>query len=835
MTEFTNDTLFAIILSSWIVFALGIFIEIYLFGRRKDMAVSTKILIFSGVLFVSITLLRYATSAYINTLLISGGMSGELLEALGENAVSMSKYEHLVRSIVQALRTFAIDEDYYLFTLAAESMKDNVLSAYSWLPVVYKTHAAIVTILAPVAGGAIVFDILTRVFPKMKLRFFPAWREFYVFSELNDSSLALAQSIKEEYKNSKAERRKQIKLLKKGSPLDKDIKINFPEVKSDKKTRCKRERVRIKRKKRPAIVFTDVYIDRENEAISERVFSAKALGAICLADDIYHIRVRGFIRKWLGTKINYLLMDEKEENNLHTLSMLAEHKKGKKLMGVSVYLFTNSSSANDIVRGINIKLKSQCKSKRAKLPVIRVIEGYKNLVYNLLRDVPLYEPLIGRVMKEGETAKDLNVTIIGSGIIGTQMFLATYWMGQMLDVKLHINVVSQEAEESFADRINLINADILKTESHNPDSELLKIYTASDKIADPYFTLRYVQADVMTGTLYEALNKKFHNEKFALCDSDYFVVAIGSDENNILVANKIRQFIGRDLLTDRTNRRAVINYVVYDKDVCETLNASSDKNGIYMNAFGNFRDVYNYENVFMSKTYSTAVELNKSYVRKSLADKNYGKREMTKFVEDEYGYWSSIARGLHIPYKYFSAGVVTKSKVFDNAKAVTEDPEVFNKYLRLICLEMTSDEDNLPSIQQREEMYYRLTWLEHRRWNAFIRTGGFTLPSKKQLDTYAFRNGNKTKELSLRLHPCLVECDDQRPKIPAMANAPDVISTEVCLELSCIKAQNFDRLDAVSLYLHRISQCRAGKSGCIYKAYDSPYELRAENKSLLVQ
>ena len=787
-----NIAVFLLVLLSWIAFAAGIGTIVYLFKKQKGMSVSKKILIFSGTLFLSIFLLRLATSVYIDVSLTSNALSDDFISMLGENAINIGFLDHCVRSMIQSLRTFAFDEDFYLFAITADKMKDTVFFSCNALSVIYRVHAAAVTLIAPVTTGAIVIGFLTKLFSKLILKLMPANRDFYVFSELNNSSLALAQSIVDEHKASEEMRK-------------------------------------------PVIVFTDVYIDTENEVVSERVAAAKNLGAICLTDDILHIKIRGCIRTKRGTKVSYLLMDEIEENNLHTLSMLAEHNKGERLLYSYVYLFGNGASVSNLVKCVDWKLRNEYKIDKDKLPVIRVIEGYKNLVYNLLCEVPLYEPLVGRVPVEGKKEKDLNVTIIGSGIIGMQMFLATYWMGQMLDVNLHINIVSQESEESFRDRVNLINSDILKTEASQADTELLRIYSNSHETAKPYFTMRYTVADVMTGNLYDALNKKHTSGRFALCQSDYFVVAIGSDENNILVANKIKEIIGRDLLCDRTNRRAIINYVVYDKDVCSTLNCVQDNPNIYMNAFGNFRDVYNYNYVFMSRTDKVAVKLNETHAHKSSRYNTYGKEEMNAYVSDEYKYWSSIARGIHIPYKYFSAGAITASAVFDKALPATEDQAVIQDYLRRVCLEDGFEADNLPTVEEREKLYYRLTWLEHRRWVAFIRTCGFSAPDKEQLDAYAFVDGNGTKELSLKFHPCLVECDEFKPKLPAAQPRTGDIAKGVGTDLKCIKVDNYDCLDAVSLYLHKLAQDRVEGIGCVYKAYDCPYEYNPKNKTITIQ
>lgn len=934
---FSDNALLSMILLSWAVFAVGIGIAWFQFTFRKEKSISAKIMTISVVLFISILILRFSTFTFISQLIMSEKADEELLGVL-DFVVPMHWLETLVRSLVQTIRTFAFDEDYALFAIVADRMSESVLSAHEKLPVIYRVHAGLASALAPVAGGAIIFDVLTRVFPKLKLRIMPFWREFYVFSELNDQSLALARSIKDDYSDSKKNRRKKLRELRKGIPLSSELSIEFPEIRKEKgeekelcifcrlrkkaakkreerkaerqlpqflekllsklpekrkeakigncvfcklkrkaakkkeerrarrktpkflkkllskfpvkkkEKKIKRERPKLPRKRKPVIVFTDAYIDRESEAVSERIASARAMGAICLTDDIFHIRIRGFIRRLFRTKFNYLLMDEKEDKNLHTLSMLSEHKKGNRLLRTSVYLFSNNTSANDLAGCVMKKMKKTYGENNKKLPLIRVIQGYRNLVFNLLRDVPLYEPLIGRDL-EGE--KTLNVTIIGSGDIGMQMFLATYWMGQMLGVRLFINVISNESRKNFTDRLNFINKDILRTESgemakaaeeakDNPEkkSDFMRIYTSSDEPAPAYFTFRYVRADVMSGRLYTALNKKMDENGFRLRDSDYFVIAIGDDEKNIFVANKIRQYLGRTILRENKVRRAIINYVVFDKDVCSTLNAVQTNPNIYMNAFGSLGDVYNYDNVFMSKSYGAAVEVNATYVRKAFADKAFNKNDMNKMLDDEYNFWSSIARGIHIPYKYFSAGVITKSSVFDGAETVTENSEVFNNYLRKVCIELCSKNNDLPSMEEREELYYKLTWLEHRRWNAFMRTGGFTTPTREQVDKFAYVGSNKGKDVTLKLHPCLVECDDKKSKIPAKEIRAATIAPTVKPDISVIKKQNYDRLDAVSLYLYFRTKDKTEKeekSRCIYKAYDAPYSLSAEEKSIKIQ
>jgi len=53
---------------------------------------------------------------------------------------------------------------------------------------------------------------------------------------------------------------------------------------------------------------------------------------------------------------------------------------------------------------------------------------------------------------------------------------------------------------------------------------------------------------------------------------------------------------------------------------------------------------------------------------------------------------------------------------------------------------------------------HRLAWLEHRRWCAFLRTKGFQ--KTDAYETYFYATGSY-KHMSLKLHPCLRECDDR--------------------------------------------------------------------------
>ncbi|MBQ7974393.1 MAG: hypothetical protein IJ300_01720 [Clostridia bacterium] len=627
-------------------------------------------------------------------------------------------------SFIETLRTFAIDGGY------ADVIK-ALNTVYGRTPG-WNIYTSLLFIAAPVTGGALILEIVSSIFPRIRLVlcnhiFF--WKEVNYFSELNECSLALAESIR-----------------KKGNIIT-----------------------------RPSIVFTDVYTDFE-ERDTELYLNAKNIGAICISDDLLHTGIR---RK---NKKKIFLIDSNEINNLQTLSAMAESFDENKLMNAQIYLFNGDDTF--ALAGCSIK-EQLAKRIPENSPSIVPVNGNRNLVRNLFYYLPLYEPLVGRKDK-----KVLNVTVMGTGEIGTEAFLSAYWYGQILDCELCINVVSVESEQEFRDKINYVNPDILKTTSA---CDLLKIYPNKDEMAKPYFKFRYYRSDLKTNNIDELMTAP-GADGFRLADSDYFVIALGSDDDNLSVADKVKRAVTIFSLNSQANKNTVISYVIYDSKLCRVLNHNDEKysnvyDGIYMHAFGALDEIYDTKNVFMEATKEVAEEVGKSYdsIKQGVAEN--AKRKGRGF----YDYWSDIARAAHIKYKAFSAGAVTKS-VFN-----CRDGAAYEK-------SQQEDLDNYKSmVKSSKNLAERLAWLEHRRWNAYMRICGMRCPADFT------KYGKKTKEhkdLDLKLHPCIVECAVSGLK-------PDLFGDKV--------KDNFDMLDMVSRDLYyKLYIDIEGKEQEDYKTYDYP-------------
>lgn len=622
--------------------------------------------------------------------------------------------------IVSALNFFSIDESFNDFVTEIGNIAEKYFSMSDSGIYGFRIYASLLYLSAPIAGGALIFDLITSLFPKLKLSvsYFRVWREIIYFSELNEESYVMADSM-----------------MKKSS----------------------------KKGLKPIIVFTDVYVDNEYEKSMELVLSAKSIGAICVSDDLLHIHIRPFRKK-------LFLADRAEENNIHTLVSLTSDKKASFLKNAEIYYFT----LGNVFADVGDKVKADFLNEE-NAPVIIAVNPYRNLSRNLLFDLPLYAPLVGRENDE----KTLNVTIMGAGNIGTEMFLSSYWYGQIYGYELCINMISKESEKEFIDKINFINPDIFdscvrvkaKKFTEGVDEafavgegttarfkDIMKKYTQSDELSKPYFKFRYYQTNITDDDLEVKVSEKLWEDNFKIVDSDYFFISIGNDSDNLAVSDKLRTFVSLYHKEEKM-KNSIISYVLYDTELTEFMNKENRKsqNDVYMHAIGGLSDVFDIENVCMMKNESQIKAVGNVY------DKLTKRVTKDNYKSQQYEYWANIARAFHLSYKVFSAGFI-KNSVFADGEVQNDG---YNDYI--------------DAIRSDKDLQKRLAWLEHRRWNAFMRVNGFRCP--KDFTVYC-NETNTHKNLDLKLHPCIVECDEERM---------DFFNVEEQADLS-----GFDMLDMVA-------------------------------------
>lgn len=654
----------------------------FLDKRYRPAPMGRTLMLWSIATFMAIWSLRYAVG----------------LKMIYDGGYDLNKVEEIGNSFVHALQSFSMDEDY---TEYIANGKEMIVAVFGKGAGVYGVYASVLNILAPILGGAIVFNLLANIFPKIRMRFsfLCFWSKKYFFSELNETSVALARDI-----------RNACGML-------------------------------------PAIIFTDVYVDSDSdEKKAELLLDAKRFGAICVRDDLEHITARIFGER------EYYLMDADEKANLRTLIELTEGKSVRQVKNSVIYFFVQSDAYVQIEKRIHESFNDEKKQKLlhgGKKPTLIPVNGYRNLVQNLFDDVPLYEPLIGQ---KGHS--DLKVTIFGNGQIGTEAFLNAYWIGQTMvnDCKTPciptFNILSKDDEDAFWGKIDYINPEIKKT-IDSPQS-VCKI---------PYCRVNYRQADMKSGSWQDLEN---------LLNSDYYIIALGSDSDNIAIAEKLRGLIGEECI--KKNRKVVIAYAVFDPELANALNKqkrfSVRKSGecnIYMHAFGNIDDIYCCRNIYMTKYTNWSRQIGNAYSANQKAVDIAANQKRTDEASN-YNYWADLARAEHTQYKVFSLGWIDRS-VFDaendsdHYKYIDNLCDMFRKcsvIKRSECAE--KDElakeleikDKCDDLQSKAE---HLAWLEHRRWCAFTRVLGY-----RSIDVKSIKNAlGAHKDMRMKLHACLVD------------------------------------------------------------------------------
>jgi hypothetical protein len=496
-------------------------------------------------------------------------------------------------------------------------------------------------------------------------------------------------------------------------------------------------------------------------------------------------------------------VDENGASNLQTLTVLANADNYKYLRNAEIHFFTTDDAYVQIERSVREKLRGKLNDD--EMPIITPVHCYRNLILNLLRKIPLYDPLVGRAGK-----RSLTVTILGTGFIGTEMFLTTYWMGQMLDCELKINVLSQETEEEFWSKIDYVNPEIRST---TEDGHPILTKNRKGEKAPAYCRVEYIPCNVKSSTFVKCLTDGERDIR----DTNYFLVALGSDEDNISVANTVRKYVGERHIFAQDGQRTVIAYVVYNSELSDTLNTNryfcyaSKEPDVYMCAIGSLREIYHVNNVLMESYRPLAETVHAAYLSAQGAEVR--RAHYAKWKKDHYKTHSSLGRAVHIPYKMFSLGLI-RTSVFDSGVSDEERERRLRELYQTTYRKFALGEERLPCATKTREhvaLLHRLAWLEHRRWNAWTRVYGFR--STGDYPTYVPVSGSY-KQMDILLHPCLVECDEKG--IRAVMNAKGEIDPATVLQKRD-EDGDYDLLDDLSYDLYE-----RGYNGFDFKLYDYP-------------
>ncbi len=520
-------------------------------------------------------------------------------------------------SVHNMIRLFVVDGDYTFVTERLVGLSEEMYSIYSGL-------FSVLFVVAPFLTFGFVLSFFKNI-SAYGIYFLNFNSNVYVFSELSEKSLALANDI--------AKRR-----------------LSWFKL----------------------FVFTDVF-NTEEERNYELIEQAKELGAICFKKDISSINFK--FHNPLAS-IRFFVIGADEDENINQALKLA--KRYRYSNNCDLYVFSTRVEADLLLA------KSYTEEKRNFIgfftyqPKIRIrrINEVQSLIYRLLYDDG--EKIFDEALPDEESGlKKISAAIIGMGQHGTEMCKALAWFCQMTGYRVEIDCfdIDSDTESKFRSLCpELMDERYNRFDTPEGEAEY-KINIHSG-------------IDVATTTFDEKIT--------SLGGLTYVFVSLGTDEQNISTAIKLRT------LFERGGMKPRINSIVYNSDKSAAMNGITNYRG----------QRYDIDFVGDLKTsYSAKVVLDSDVEEAALLRHLKWSDDEKPFWQYSYNYRSSVASAIH-----------RKMKIHCRIPGIKLDPK------------------------DRKESDRRLIRvLEHCRWNAYMRAEG-----------YCF--GEERNDLA-KQHPNLVEFD----------------------------------------------------------------------------
>ncbi len=321
---------------------------------------------------------------------------------------------------------------------------------------------------------------------------------------------------------------------------------------------------------------------------------------------------------------------------------------------------------------------------------IRFIDEIALFCYNLLFEHPLYDLPDGR--------KDISVLLVGCGRLGMRMLKTVCWCGQIVGYTLKIRVLDKMAKA------------------------IEKELDAQCPELRPNYDIVFEDVDVESVAFEEKIK--------ANADATFVCVATGSDELNVSTAENIYRIFRRNYSGYMPHIFTRVRKVLKAKNFEEQGSFLNERK---IHLFGTTASIFSGHTLFNSKLENLAFAVHLCYNWALEQDKDSFdyKKALNDFCTSEYSRRSSMAAALHIGAKFRGCGIVTQG-VFPAEDEVAE----FEQRL------------------QKKTTQLALMENEHERWNAFMRSEGFRSVDFETVKKYAPETRSHKDEVA-KLHPCI--------------------------------------------------------------------------------
>ncbi len=562
-------------------------------------------------------------------------------------------FKTVLLSLHHTIRLFVIDSDF-------DIVRNTVHHGNHILDGLFTAHGAILFVVAPFLTFGFILSFFKNFAAYRKVLLHPT-ADAYVFSDLNEKSVALAQSIRE----------------KDGRAL---------------------------------LIFTDVY-EKDEEKISELLEKVKEIDGICFKSDMISLSLP---LRAPGSKIYLFAIGEDDSENIsQTLYLVRKKGPYRYRKNTRVFVFSVTAEGELVISNIQSELREECKNAKntkceAPHILVKRVNDIRALVNRTLYDQG--KSVFDNAIDLGNGEKLVSVLVLGTGGQGGEMIKALSWFGQMetLDTKYRVKINGFDRDKYAKEKFEALCPELL-AESYNG------IYVNGEA---QYRIDIHGGMDVETST--------FINKVKEIGQITYVFVSLGSDELNVKTAVTLRTLFERMHLD---KNKVTIQAVVYDSKSKKALENAK-------NAFG---DEYKIEFVGDRDTlYSADIIINSSLELEALAlherymsdDAKAEDPDRITFWGYEYNYNSSMASAIHNAVR-IDMGVPGAGKEEDT---LTEEEKAF------------------------------IEVLEHRRWNAYMRSEGYVYSGSKDK---ASRNNLGKMHHNLVCYEDLPEEDKRKDSIVA--------------------------------------------------------------------
>lgn len=599
--------------ASAIIFMLTVAVSVFIFffNRRRALLADglrkcpiQALYILTGGVFLSAAVLVYPVAAAAS--MSDGGFA-----------------VHLV-SLQKTLQLFTTDADFGDIAGIVEGASPAIIA---W----YEVVASVLHIVAPVIFAGWVLTVFKHLKAYVVYHLFSWCGHFYYITELNDRSIALAEDI-------------------------------FIQAK--------------KEKRRVRIIITDVFGKKEDEKSAELINRAESIGCILFAKDITELTFRPILGRLPVRKFFFIGMDEDEniQQALHVITSCAKPPRSLFKRKQNEPEVVDNAPENTDENGENKKKqpkKSIYNSSKTEFYVfsrsaesevllnsidngdmkVRRIDENRNFVLRTLLEHSIFKDALPA--PEGKKDKQLNILLVGLGMIGTEYVKALSWVGQMYGYVLNLHIF--DGEKGIEQRLRsiapeLIDRNFVSRRPKNEKETLVQYYsddsglTYKEKIdGEAYYNFFYYDGiDVKTQEFLDIVD--------SIGPLSGVYVTLGDDELNIETAMRLRTTFERAAIASGIEKRPIpkIYPVVYseikNKIITQHNGLRTMKNEDYgITIVGSINSSYTLAALEQNKIEKTGLDC---HLRWANTDKER-KESIDSYSKYEYYRRSSMAEAMH--------------------------------------------------------------------------------------------------------------------------------------------------------------------------------------------